>query len=236
MVTSVLISGGDGGFSGCRGGVSPDPPELSDSDQKLYGLNAGYGAEGGPGGQPGQGGKILVADLPVTPGVKVPYSTGIGGLGGQPSEANQDSNPGQEGGATTFGSLSSANGAVSPTGYTNPLTGRTYATPGDLPGIAGGGGLVLLRRRNTAMSRAHPSWIATAIPWLPGVPANIEDNVMLSDGEYYIAQAGKGSGGGPAVGSNGFDGVLGSVSGTKPENAKAVGGRSGNGARRQSPQ
>lgn len=235
VVTAVLISGGFGGFSGCRGGVSSDPTELSDDKEKLYGWNPGYGAEGGPGGQPGPGGKILVADIPVTPGIKVPYSTGIGGLGGQPSEANQDSNPGQEGGATTFGPLSSADGAVSPTGYTNPLTGRTYATPGDLQGIAGGRGAGASTTAEYGYEPGTSIMDRDGNTWLPGAMTSVADNVMLSDGEYYIAQAGKGSGGGPAVGANGFDGALGSVSGTKPENAKAVGGRSGNGADAKAP-
>lgn len=81
-------------------------------------VNGGKGGAGGEAGLGGLGGRILAADLDVTPGASFAYSVA--------EEA-------------TFGDLSSANGSRSDAGFTDPITGDVYGKKGD-DGLAGGAG------------------------------------------------------------------------------------------------
>lgn len=81
-------------------------------------VNGGKGGAGGEAGLGGLGGRILSADLDVTPGASFAYSVA--------EEA-------------TFGDLSSANGSRSDAGFTDPITGDVYGKKGD-DGLAGGAG------------------------------------------------------------------------------------------------
>ena len=81
-------------------------------------VNGGKGGIGGEAGLGGLGGRILSADLDVTPGASFAYSVA--------EEA-------------TFGDLSSANGSRSDAGFTDPITGDVYGKKGD-DGLAGGAG------------------------------------------------------------------------------------------------
>ena len=137
-VRVVLIGGGpggQGGFNGEDGGASRLIVAVSE------GMQGGSWSdppkdpgEGGAGGQKGSGGKIFQTTIDVTPGTPIAFSCGIGGTGGA-----ANGGAGGTGGDTTFGSLSSAQGGASDSGYTDPVTGEQYARPGT-DGTAGGKG------------------------------------------------------------------------------------------------
>ena len=131
VITVVCIGGGWGGYSGYPGNeMDYPPPTLSENGFRGYG--PGYGADGGQGGDVGSGGRIVTATFDVTPGQKFAAKIGKGGKGGASSSSG--SNPGAEGGATTFGTLSSADGSPNPGGYVNIITGEIYAKSGDRVG------------------------------------------------------------------------------------------------------
>ena len=229
-VTVVCIGAGGGGSSGYPGNASEEPQELK--EDVYIGWNIGFGAEGGQGGEPGSGGKIVQATIMVTPLERFQVHIGVGGVGGDVS--TEGSNPGETGGETSFGTLSSAQGQASDAGYTDIITGITYALPGQHAGIAGGKGAG--RSRSVSYEYAPGTALTDydGVVWEPGAPATFDDLVLLDVGaagiSHYAAQAGKGSGGGPAVGANGGEGEMGDVSGRTYSEAYAFGGRSGNGA------
>lgn len=147
-VTAVLFSGAQGGQAGQPGGEAgaarshsfthstPWSGEvLSRGTFKLW----GSGGKGGQGGQPGKGSRLLQAFQTVTPGVPISYSCGVGGLGSQSPDV-----PGAEGGATTFGGLSSSSGSYpSDAGWQDPFSQEIFASTGEqgLPGGDGAGAI-----------------------------------------------------------------------------------------------
>lgn len=139
-ITVVLIGAGQGGCSGQKGADAEAGTAFtkeSSASVSTRGFSLGKGGEGGVGGSGGSGGKIFQMELQVTEGQVFTFSIGTGGQGGSYSEGM--SNAGADGGNTTFGSLSSANGSASASGYTDIITGQVYALPGDT-GINGGSG------------------------------------------------------------------------------------------------
>ena len=142
----VLIAGGQAGYNGqagedCKAGgsiVYRDSDEQTNpvpagqtgtasasASETAYGDSAG---QGGDGGNAGTAGNVYQTTIDVTPGDSISYSCGAGG-----------SSNGAAGGQTTFGSLTSADGGVLPNGYTDVVTGITYAL-GGVAGEAGGNG------------------------------------------------------------------------------------------------
>lgn len=142
----VLIAGGQAGYNGqagedCAAGghiVYRDSDEQTNpvpagqtgtasasASETAYGDSAGQGGEGG---NAGTAGNVYQTTIDVTPGDSISYSCGAGG-----------SYNGAAGGQTTFGSLTSADGGVLPNGYTDVVTGITYAL-GGVAGEAGGNG------------------------------------------------------------------------------------------------
>lgn len=79
-------------------------------------ISSGTGGKGGLAGTPG---KIYQVEREVVAGNMIPYNCGVGGTSN-----------GEMGGETTFGEDSSASGAISPAGYTDVISGTTYAKPG----------------------------------------------------------------------------------------------------------
>ncbi|OUP59080.1 hypothetical protein [Butyricicoccus pullicaecorum] len=116
---AVLIGGGDGGTNGQNGESGGDGHELSRPETE------GKGGKGGEPGTPGNGGKILQVEIDAAQSYS--YKSGQGG------------GIGLTGSASTFGSYSSENGTASDGGYTDLISGTTYAKKG-LPGVAGGDG------------------------------------------------------------------------------------------------
>lgn len=185
MGVAVLISAGDGGWSGGKGKNATGSKHF-DSERKA-------GAGGIP-GVAGNGGKILAVKLENPTGTFA-YSCGTKGLGGA-QDGTESSVPGTHGTATTFGPYSSENGQTSSTGYVNLFTGEIYALPGR-DGIAGGDG--------SDESGDGPNVIGhNGNVWTPGKNgASFRNNHGTGDGGY---------GGGAAVGANGNNGADGRVS------------------------
>lgn len=137
-VVAVCIGAGCGGQHGTDGENGESTSISATSTEMQAGGTwtdqAGTGGSGGKGGKAGEGGKVLRASVPVTPGSPVPYACGVGGEPSTSAEAL-----GNAGTDTSFGAVSSQNGASSELGYTDPVTGEVYATPGN-DGISGGDG------------------------------------------------------------------------------------------------
>lgn len=182
---AVLISAGDGGWSGGKGADATGHKHF-DSERKA--------GAGGIAGVAGSGGKILAVKLENPTGIFA-YSCGTKGLGGA-QDGTEGSVAGTQGTATTFGPYSSENGQTSATGYVNLFTGEIYALPGR-DGIAGGKG--------SDESGDGPGVIDhSGNVWTPG-----------KNGKSYSNNHGNGDGGyggGAAVGANGNDGADGRVS------------------------
>lgn len=197
---AVLIGGGDGGTNGKNGGSGRGGHVTGNPSAE------GKGGKGGEPGTPGNGGKILQVEIDATQSYS--YKSGDGG------------GIGLTGSASTFGSYSSENGTASDGGYTDLISGTTYARKG-IPGVAGGDG---------------------------GDAENNGDDVETWKGgqggekdtlDGYSANGGGGSG--AAKGSNGNDGTDGYMdrwSTGNPDNPYgylASGGRGGKGADAVSP-
>lgn len=138
-VTCVLISGAQGGKCGKPGGTGGTQDYFrytTSAGADEFGYRYGDAGVGGAGGEPGRGGKILQGSLDVSELPSIAYQCGVGGAGA-PFDADNLEAEGSEGGDTIFGSLSSAAGSVSDTGYTDTITGDQYAL-GGTAGTAGG--------------------------------------------------------------------------------------------------
>lgn len=164
----VLIGGGHGG----------EPGETGQPGWRSWSAGRYYegGGEGGAGGAGGSAGKVLVTTVSLAGLTYVEYSCGEGGESGQ------------DGGATTFGSETSASGVVYANGYTDMSTGTIYALSGTA-GVAGGHGVT-----------PHGSTVTyNGQTWQQGNPGTKSYNES-------IFEAWSGVGGGPAVGANGGNG------------------------------
>ena len=147
-VRYVLFGGAQGGRAGLAGGTAGGTITHSYSKTSWISgkiTSQGYvkvwgspGGKGGSGGAGGSGSKILEGNLSVTPGQQISYTCGIGGDGA--SYTGSTSAVGGEGGATTFHTLSSAQGSYPASGgWVDPVTGEVYAKTG-LSGLPGGNG------------------------------------------------------------------------------------------------
>ena len=163
MIRVILGQGGHGGHGGENG------TDANCSD-------AGIGGAPGAGGAPG---KIFAANLIVTPGDEFSITIGAAGTGGNPGE------DGTEGGHSTFGNLTSADGEIPSNPYKDLVTGDTYGKTGQT-GIKGGDGG---GRKEDGESVTY-----NGITWTGGT--------ALPGYNYGIG------GGGAAYGSNGGDAEL----------------------------
>ncbi len=140
-LTAVLIGAGNGGQAGKSGTRGEDTTLVVTSAKQANGgswsESPGAGGDGGLKGQGGLGGKVLQAHLNLSVDEKIPYSCGKKGTGGE-----SDGEQGTDGTDTTFGSLSSVDGARSTNGYTDIVTGEIFASIGQdgLDGAKGGNG------------------------------------------------------------------------------------------------
>lgn len=191
-ITVVLIGGGNGGYSGGNGypGDDSQSPEFT-----VYIL--GDGGEGGIAGDGGLGGKILRSEL--SPGTYT-VTVGTGGAGGNPS--GYSNNAGESGSATTISgngvSLSSASGESLPNGYTDPITGDTYAQTGT-SGVAGVGG----GKRSSLNGYASngESLTVSGTTWRGGYGGGVQELYNDYQQVWWIDY--HGGGGGAAYGSVG---------------------------------
>lgn len=142
---AVLIGAGGAGFDGSPGGDSTETwedeeikttrinltaPTTSASDSSnVSNRGAGTPGNGGAGGAAGTPGKVYEVTFSPSSGSRISYACGVKGTSN-----------GALGGATTFGSYSSNSGSTSPAGYTDIISGITYAKSGDSGADGGKGG------------------------------------------------------------------------------------------------
>ena len=193
VVQAVLISGGHGGYSGQDGS---DGQRGSAIDQKI-----GTPGDGGEGGEPGEGGKVFTKTFHLSDLASdiLSYACGSGGLSDQ------------EGGTTTLGQWTSADGAVTPWGVANIFTGDIYGTRGTEKGTPGGSG----NPDGTPVTYRGQTWT-------PGARgADVSTSGAWGNGGY---------GGGAAVGANGLPGEDGETEAVGGGIRYGYGGDGGNGA------
>lgn len=245
MVTAVLIEPGRGGYPGQAGEAAQSLSERSwqseDSAATTYykTVDTAQSGKGGAAGQGGDGGRILRVDIPITGSISFAYVCPAGGPGGAYGGDAQGDQPSP----TTFGVYSTATGARSDTGYTDPIDGTVYAAPGDV-GVPGGDGV-------SPTSTPDPILVdgQSYAPGGQGTTVRGEEGSTSSRYGIRGYQIAGGLGGGPAYGANGEDGASGlgsiytsSVSGTIAKGGKGAdalpppkestygkGGRGGNG-------
>lgn len=142
---AVLIGAGGAGFDGSPGGDSTETwegdeikttrinltaPTTSASDSSnVSNRGAGTPGNGGAGGAAGTPGKVYEVTFSPSSGSRISYKCGSKGASN-----------GALGGATTFGSYSSNSGSTSSAGYTDIISGITYAKSGDSGADGGKGG------------------------------------------------------------------------------------------------
>lgn len=197
----VLIGGGTGGWSGLPGSAADagSQPTETSFGTTYYRIWPGRGGAGGNAGEAGDGGKIYQTTLHLSPGASIAYSCGTGGVGGVFSAAG--SAPGTVGGNTTFGDLSSMNGANSENGFLEETGGRLYGAKG-AAGTAGGSGTGL-NEDGTGIAQGE-SVKYNGTVYSPGATDESTINITYPSGAQYVrAVAGNGYGGGAAAGANG---------------------------------
>lgn len=256
-VLVLLIGGGEGGWSGQAGqeaNINTAPTvneyhEVTDNTTLYTGYGVVKGGAGGEAGLGGLGGKVHRTELAVTPGQTFTITVGVGGNGGAFSATG--SVRGSPGGASKFGTLTSANGMVMEAGYMDVITGKLYATAGvqGVPGGAGSGGmdepdgeadkLVIV---DGPPVTGPDGTIYTVAPAPTGrvesEHASVNNGGVFAAMAYGLAQAG--ASGGAAVGSNGGVGSDGAAySGRSTSSvtvsAGATGGQGGKGGNAVAP-
>lgn len=185
---AVLIEAGAGGQSGTAG---------ADGTRPSRGSTNADGGSGGLGGTAGRGGKIFQVEVTASAGDSFAYACGIGGTAGAYNASAQ--NPGADGTETTFGMYSSANGANSDIGYTNPFSDVTYAKRGTdgYPGGKGGNA----RFVDGGYSDAGED----VASWKGGAGGKCYSNGPNQTGDDRSSSGG--GGGGAAYGENGVAGT-----------------------------
>lgn len=214
--TRVLIDPGQGGKCGKPGSLptSKITQESSSYDgqsgHKFTKIARGFLAKdlppapGGDPGEPGEGGKILIETImDAVPGTKIAYSCGVGGEGA-PYEEGSDA-AGSYGTHTTMGGSSADSGSSNPNGYTDFITGDTFAAKG-AAGTPGGDGVGY----DSAGNVVRPADIVVnGVSYTAGQQGtpDAEDEFGESYNYGHFEARSKGAhGGGPAYKANGNNG------------------------------
>lgn len=214
--TRVLIDPGQGGKCGKPGSLptSKVTQESSSYDgqsgHKFTTIARGFLAKdlppapGGDPGDPGEGGKILIETImDAVPGTKIAYSCGVGGEGA-PYEEGSDA-AGSYGTHTTMGGSSADSGSSNPNGYTDFITGDTFAAKG-AAGTPGGDGVGY----DSAGNVVQPADIVVnGVSYTAGQQGtpDAEDEFGESYNYGHFEARSKGAhGGGPAYKANGNNG------------------------------
>lgn len=214
--TRVLIDPGQGGKCGKPGSLptSKVAQESSSYDgqsgHKFTKIARGFlpkdlpPASGGDPGDPGEGGKILIETImDAVPGTKIAYSCGVGGEGA-PYEEGSDA-AGSYGTHTTMGGSSADSGSSNPNGYTDFITGDTFAAKG-AAGTPGGDGVGY----DSAGNVVRPADIVVnGVSYTAGQQGtpDAEDEFGESYNYGHFEARSKGAhGGGPAYKTNGNNG------------------------------
>lgn len=226
-VHAVLIGGGGPGADGENGESTISPMPWDTDRKRVYTSSKGStsgsvsahasaaameAGNGGAGGSKGVQGSVYEIDIDLSDMAELPafqYQCGAAGTVA-----------GESGGQTTFGSYSSASGGILPSGYTDLITGLTYAKPGQ-DGVAGGnGGSGSGRGEDVASARggyAQPGDSDSDSDSHSGSHEDSNDLVLyewtanLSASRSCSASGGGGAGGGTSEnpGGNGSDAAFG---------------------------
>ncbi len=214
--TRVLIDPGQGGKCGKPGSL---PTSKVTQESSSYDGQSGHTftritrgflprdlppAPGGDPGDPGEGGKILIETImDAVPGTKIAYSCGVGGEGA-PYEEGSDA-AGSYGTHTTMGGSSADSGSSNPNGYTDFVTGDTFAAKG-AAGTPGGDGVGY----DSAGNVVRPADIVVnGVSYTAGQQGtpDAEDEFGVSYNYGHFEARSKGAhGGGPAYKANGNNG------------------------------
>ena len=217
---AVLIGAGGAGFDGSPGGDSTETwedeeikttrinltaPTTSASDSSnVSNRGAGTPGNGGAGGAAGTPGKVYEVTFSPSSGSRISYACGVKGTSN-----------GALGGATTFGSYSSNSGSTSSAGYTDIISGITYAKSGDSGADGGKGGSGADGESVGGMSggKQEPSGSATRSDSDTQRRSNISMDIDATANFSLGASGGGGAGGnsGNNLGTPGGDAEVGSV-------------------------
>lgn len=217
---AVLIGAGGAGFDGSPGGDSTETwedeeikttrinltaPTTSASDSSnVSNRGAGTPGNGGAGGAAGTPGKVYEVTFSPSSGSRISYACGVKGTSN-----------GALGGATTFGSYSSNSGSTSSAGYTDIITGITYAKSGDsgADGGKGGSGADGESVGGVSGGKQEPSGSATRSDSDTQRRSNISMDIDATANFSLGAAGGGGAGGnsGNNLGTPGGDAEVGSV-------------------------
>lgn len=219
-VRAVLIGAGGAGFDGSPGGDSTETwegdeikttrinltaPTTSASDSSnVSNRGAGTPGNGGAGGAAGTPGKVYEVTFSPSSGSRISYACGVKGTSN-----------GALGGATTFGSYSSNSGSTSSAGYTDIISGITYAKSGDsgADGGKGGSGADGESVGGVSGGKQEPSGSATRNDSDTQRRSNISMDIDATANFSLGAAGGGGAGGnsGNNLGTPGGDAEVGSV-------------------------
>ena len=217
---AVLIGAGGAGFDGSPGGDSTETweddeikttrinltaPTTSASDSSnVSNRGAGTPGNGGAGGAAGTPGKVYEVTFSPSSGSRISYACGVKGTSN-----------GALGGATTFGSYSSNSGSTSSAGYTDIISGITYAKSGDsgADGGKGGSGADGESVGGVSGGKQEPSGSATRNDSDTQRRSNISMDIDATANFSLGAAGGGGAGGnsGNNLGTPGGDAEVGSV-------------------------
>lgn len=219
-VRAVLIGAGGAGFDGSPGGDSTEtwegdeikttrinltaPTTSANDSSNVSNRGAGTPGNGGAGGAAGTPGKVYEVTFSPSNGSRISYSCGSKGTSN-----------GALGGATTFGSYSSNSGSTSSAGYTDIISGITYAKSGDsgADGGKGGSGADGESVGGVSGGKQEPSGSATRSDSDTQRRSNISMDIDATANFYLGAAGGGGAGGnsGNNLGTPGGDAEVGSV-------------------------
>lgn len=215
----TLIQGAQGGSPGRQGNSGGEQKSFTNTTnaERANGYLTGAAGKGGDGGKPGRAGKVFRGTMDVTPGQKIPYNCGTGGMGAVFDPDNPDAE-GNEGGHTTFGNFTSVDGEILPGGFLDDFTGEIYGVPGT-QGIPGGDSAGAWDSSDAGLDGYRFIPAGTVIDedgtvWAGGETQKVAGSE--DDLKYYIARASFDGayaaaayalGSGAAAGANGEDGV-----------------------------
>lgn len=201
-IRAVLIGGGEKGANGSSGGssivVSKElNPNTSPASASFQGTSAQPGGSGGAGGS---GGKVLDQTIDVTQLSSISYACGSSIENG--ADASE----------TVFGEMTTADGASSVAGFTDPITLETYAKRGTDGSTGAKGGSV------GSMGESSGDVLGgSAVSGASATPTQSGTGYSLNTGEKYytytcsatVSNQGAGGGGAGGAGGSGAKGSKG---------------------------